>query len=205
MAGFGAILEQRYGEKLGAIGVDYTRRIITGAKHMDVLIRDLLEYGRFNTVEFARARIDADEVLTRVLGNLQPAIAERHASIERKGRLPYVLGHGVALEAAFSNLLSNALKFVPPQTAPKVTIWPEEREKEVSICIADNGIGIPAQHQEKIFEVFQRLHAQKEYPGTGIGLAIVSKAVERMGGHVGVESEPGKGSRFWINLPRPTG
>jgi signal transduction histidine kinase len=134
--------------------------------------------------------------------NLRPAIAETQANIERKGRLPAVMGHGVALEAALSNLLTNALKFVPAHTAPKVSIWTEEHDNRVSISIADNGIGIPEHHKKKIFQVFQRLHSQKEYPGTGIGLAIVSKAVQRMGGEVGVESEPGKGSRFWIDLPR---
>jgi signal transduction histidine kinase len=202
MAGFGAILQQRYALKLGPTGADYTHRIIGGAKHMDTLIHDLLEYGRFNTVEFVPTRIDAEEVLNRVVENLQPAIAETRANIERRGRLPSVMGHGVALEAALSNLITNALKFVPPKTPPKVTIWTEDHDNAVSILIADNGIGIPLQNQGKIFQVFERLHSQKDYPGTGIGLAIVSKAVQRMGGQVGVESHPGKGSRFWINLPR---
>jgi PAS domain S-box-containing protein len=202
MAGFGMVLEQQFAEKLGPRGLDFVKRIIAAGNQMDQLIHDLLEYGRFNTTEIAPMAVDADEVLREVLQDMQPAIKEAGANVECKSRLPVVVGHGVALAAAFSNLLSNALKFVPPERPPRVTIWPEERENEVSICIADNGIGIDRQHHARIFEVFHRLHTQGDFPGTGIGLAIVSKAVERMGGHVGVESEPGKGSRFWINLPR---
>ena len=105
------------------------------------------------------------------------------------------------LEAAFSNLLANALKFVPPETSPKITIWPEEQNKDVRIWIADNGIGIEPRYHTKIFEVFQRLHSQNAYPGTGIGLAIVRRAVERMRGSTGLVSAPGEGSKFWIELP----
>jgi PAS domain S-box-containing protein len=200
-AGFGTILQDRFAEKLGPRGVEYVGRIIAASKQMDALIRDLLEYGRFNTVEFSPTPVDAEESLNWVISNLEPAIQEKRATIERKGRLPQVLGHKVALEAAFSNLISNALKFVPPQTTPEVTIWPEKRGRNVTISIADKGIGIPRQYHDRIFDVFQRLHTQKDYPGTGIGLAIVSKAIQRIGGKVGVDSEPGKGSRFWMTLP----
>ncbi|HSU57129.1 MAG TPA: ATP-binding protein [Candidatus Dormibacteraeota bacterium] len=205
MAGFGAALQQSFGQKLGALGADYIERIIGAAKQMDELIHDLLEYGRFNTSVMIPTRIDAEDVLNRVLASLESSIQESNATIERKKPLPSIIGHRVALEATLANLLSNALKFVPAKRPPRVTIWPEEHEGQVSIWIQDNGIGIPPQHQAKIFEVFQRLHSPKDYPGTGIGLAIVSKAVQRMGGQVGVSSEPGKGSRFWINLPRAPG
>jgi PAS domain S-box-containing protein len=203
VAGFGAALMDDFASKLGEQGADYANRIVHAAQQMDELIRDLLEYGRFNTINLAPAPVDAEEVLSHVLDNLQTSIQEKHARIERKGRLPTVMGHRVVLEAAFSNLLSNGLKFVPPGNTPEVTIWPEEQEREVRIWFADNGIGIDPQHQKRIFEVFQRLHSQKVYPGTGIGLAIVQTAVQRIGGQVGVESEPGKGSRFWVSLPKP--
>ena len=203
-AGFATILHDRFAAELGPRGAEYVGRIVAAGKQMDGLIRDLLEYGRFNTVEFCPAPIDADESLNWVISNLEPAIQEKHATIERRGRLPRVLGHKVALEAAFSNLIGNALKFVPPQTPPKVTIWPDQQGNNVTISVADNGIGIPSQYHQRIFDVFQRLHTQKDYPGTGIGLAIVSKAIQRLGGKVGVESEPGKGSRFWLTLPAAT-
>ena len=200
MAGFSAALLDDFGEQLNNRGRSYLRKIVSAGEHMDLLIHDLLEYGRLTTVDFEQKPIDAEQVLNSVIESLQATIDEKHAHIERKGRLPKVTGHKVVLEAAFSNLLANALKFVPPETPPKITIWPEEQNKQVRIWIADNGIGIEPRYQSKIFEVFQRLHSQDAYPGTGIGLAIVHRALQRIGGDVGVESEPGKGSRFWIRV-----
>ena len=201
MAGFSSTLQAQYGSKLGDKGGNFLERIIAAGSQMDALIHDLLEYGRFNTVELAPAPVNADEVLSKVIGNLQPTIEEKNASIERAGALPVIWGHKVVLEAAFTNLLSNALKFVPPETKPMVKVWAEARDKDVCISVADNGIGIEPQYQKKIFEVFQRLHGQNLYPGTGIGLAIVQRAVNRVGGSVGVDSQPGKGSRFWLTFP----
>jgi signal transduction histidine kinase len=99
------------------------------------------------------------------------------------------------------NLIGNALKFVPPDTDPRVTLRAEDRGAMVRILVEDNGIGIRPEHHERVFRVFERLHGRKAYPGTGIGLAIVKKGIERLGGRVGVESEPGGGSRFWFELP----
>jgi signal transduction histidine kinase len=110
-----------------------------------------------------------------------------------------VLGHSATLVQVISNLISNALKFVEPEAQPQIRVWTEAREDWVRLWVEDNGIGIAPQHQERIFKVFERLHGREIYPGTGIGLAIVRKGVERMGGTVGVESEVGK-SRFWIEL-----
>jgi len=204
MAGFSTVLLDDFGSKLGARGCSYLEKIVAAGQQMDVLIHDLLEYGRFTTVDFQKDSVDAEEVLNQVIHNLQPQISERHARIERKGKLPKISGHKVVLEAAFSNLLTNAIKFVPPDTRPKVTIWPEEQEKQIRIWIGDNGIGIEPRYHQKIFEVFQRLHPQESYPGTGIGLAIVHRAMQRIGGDVGVESEPGKGSKFWLGVqPAP--
>jgi PAS domain S-box-containing protein len=200
MAGFSATLLDDFGQQLNDRGRNYLEKIVAAGEHMDLLIHDLLEYGRLTTVDFEQKPVDAEEVLRSVIDNMQPAIKEKRASIERKGRLPKIRGHKVVLEAAFSNLLANALKFVPPETSPKITIWPEEQNKHIRIWIADNGIGIEPRYHSKIFEVFQRLHSQNAYPGTGIGLAIVHRALQRIGGDVGVESEPGKGSRFWIRV-----
>ncbi|HMJ91518.1 MAG TPA: ATP-binding protein, partial [Candidatus Acidoferrum sp.] len=116
--------------------------------------------------------------------------------------LPEVMGNVTLLQQVFTNLITNALKFVPEGTAPRIEVFASERNGKVRVTVQDNGIGIdPAQH-ERIFGVFERLHTNHLYPGTGIGLAIVDKAIERMGGSVGVESEPGKGSAFWFELPR---
>jgi signal transduction histidine kinase len=99
-------------------------------------------------------------------------------------------------------LLGNAVKFLPPDRKPVIRISSEDRGEQTRLWFEDNGIGIPKEAQQRIFEIFQRVHDDKSYPGTGIGLAIVRKAVQRMGGDVGVESEAGSGSRFWLQLPR---
>jgi signal transduction histidine kinase len=115
--------------------------------------------------------------------------------------LPPVVGHEATLSQVLANLLCNGAKFVPPGRAPVLDVRAEARNGVVRLWVEDNGIGIQQEHQERIFGVFERLHGSEEYPGTGIGLAIVRKGVERMGGKVGVESSPGAGSRFWIELP----
>jgi signal transduction histidine kinase len=99
------------------------------------------------------------------------------------------------------NLLTNALKFVPPERVPEVRIWAEERDGWVRLWVADNGMGIAPENQTRVFRVFERLHGVEKYSGTGIGLALVRKGVDRLGGRVGVDSELGQGSRFWIELP----
>ena len=101
-----------------------------------------------------------------------------------------------------SNLIGNALKFQRPGIAPEVIVSAERTNGHVRICVRDNGIGIAPEHQERIFQVFERLHGQEEYPGTGIGLAIVKRGAQRMGGRVGLDSKPGEGSTFWVELPR---
>ena len=203
MAGFSMALTDDYAPTLGDRGKDFLKRIVSASERMDEMIRALLEYGRFTTAELTNETVDADDVLDGVIGDLTPEIEKTQAQIERKSRLPKISGHKAVLQAAFANLVGNALKFVSPKVSPKVTIWSEENSDHTRIWVADNGIGIPPQYHKQIFEVFQRLHPQVDYPGTGIGLAIVSKAIERIGGAVGVESQPGHGSRFWISLRKP--
>ena len=105
------------------------------------------------------------------------------------------------LEQVFANLLGNALKFVAAEAVPRIQVWSELRDQMVRVCVQDNGIGIKPEHAKKLFQPFSRLVNGTEYPGTGIGLAIVRKGVERMGGRVGMDSQPGKGSCFWVELP----
>ena len=116
--------------------------------------------------------------------------------------LPTVLGHGTTLAQVFANLVGNAVKFVPAGRVPEVVIRAQPNGDRVRVWVEDNGIGIAPEHHERIFRVFERLHRAEDYPGTGIGLAIVRKGVERMGGAVGLESALGSGSKFWIELPR---
>jgi len=127
--------------------------------------------------------------------------AEKDATIQVTTSLPAVYAHQTVLIQALTNLFANAVKFVAPGVPPKINVYAEQRDGSTRLWVEDNGIGIPAEYQERVFGIFERLHAGDTYPGTGIGLAIVRKSVERMGGKVGVESSAGKGSRFWIELP----
>lgn len=124
-------------------------------------------------------------------------------SIAIEGTLPAVLASEASLTQCISNLLSNALKFVVPGTPPRVRIYAEELEQDVRLWIEDNGIGIDARDQERIWTVFTRVVPTQNYPGSGIGLSIVRKAIERMNGTLGVESSLGQGSKFWLRLKRP--
>lgn len=131
-----------------------------------------------------------------------PSLQPPSALIRLEGTIPPVLGNEAGLTQCFSNLLGNAVKFVPPGKVPQVRVFAETREPFVRLWFEDNGIGIPKRAQGKLFQMFQR--ATTEFEGTGVGLALVKKVAERMGGKVGVESEPGKGSRFWLDLrPAP--
>jgi signal transduction histidine kinase len=126
----------------------------------------------------------------------------RGARVVVEDHMPRVLGHESTLTQVVMNLVANGIKFVPAGRTPEVRVRTEGRDGVVRLWILDNGIGIPSEYHERIFRVFERLHRVDEYPGTGIGLAIVRKGVERMGGRVGLESEPDRGTSFWIDLPR---
>jgi signal transduction histidine kinase len=139
-------------------------------------------------------------VLDQLLPHLEDEMHDAKVSVLRP--LPTVLAQPTILTQALGNLLRNAMKFVKPGTMPNIYIRAEELPYSVRICIDDNGIGIDQQYHDKIFNVFERLHRPEEYPGTGIGLAIVKKGIERLGGRVGLNSMPGKGSCFWIELEK---
>jgi signal transduction histidine kinase len=128
-------------------------------------------------------------------------IEQTQAHVKAVPPLPVVIAHEATLGQCLANLLSNALKFMAPDVRPQVRFWAEGRNGVDRLWVEDNGLGIPAEQRERVFRVFERLHGSR-FAGTGIGLSIVRKGVERMGGSVGVESEPGNGSRFWIELPK---
>jgi len=199
MHGFGHFLLQEYGPKLDKVGRDYIMRIDAAARRLDDYLRDLLDYGKMGRGDFPLKQVDTEAVLKDILSvypNLQPP----HCSVEISKELPAVLANESALTQVFSNLLGNAVKFVKPGTRPMVKVWAEQKDGWAVLCVEDNGIGIDKTLQERLFNLFQRLHPASEYEGTGIGLAIVRRAVERMGGTVGVESDANRGSRFWFRL-----
>ncbi|HET7226404.1 MAG TPA: PAS domain S-box protein [Candidatus Eisenbacteria bacterium] len=181
---------------------DLARRIASSAEQMDRLIQDLLSYSRLARSELEPQPIDLALALEEVLEHMRHEIRAAAIKVDVPHTLPRVLGHRATLFQVMSNLTSNAVKFVAPGVAPEISVRAELCGAAVRLWFEDNGIGIAPHHHERIFRVFERLHGGTRYPGTGVGLAIVRRGIERMGGRCGLESEPGRGSRFWIELPR---
>jgi signal transduction histidine kinase len=193
------LLEQRYKGKLNANADEFIAYAVDGATRMQMTIEDLLAYSRVGMWDVDFEPTDCEAVLDRTLANLQVAIEESGAVVTHDP-LPTVMADDLQLSQVFQNLIGNAIKFrdeEPPRV--HVSAQPEGDEWVFSVC--DNGIGIDPEDADCIFEVFQRLHTWAEYPGTGIGLAICKKIVERHGGRIWVESQPGKGSTFYFTIP----
>ncbi len=193
-----AVLED-YEHLLPEQGRDYLKRIADSARLMDRQILNVLEYNRLLGDELPVHAVELTGVLAEILA--YPDLEAHRDCIRVDTELPLVLANRAALKQVLANLLSNAVKFVVSGQKPQVRLRAERNGEFVVLFIKDNGIGISSKGQQKIFRLFQRLQPTEIYEGTGIGLAIVKKAVERMGGQVGVKSEPGKGSEFWITLP----
>ncbi len=203
MHGLSQALIEDYEPQLDAQARDYLDRIILAAKRMDALIQDLLAYSRLTRSDLKFTSVSLETVVENAMALLAEEQAQRQAEIQVTRPLPLVIGHQGTLEHMAANLISNAMKFVAPSIRPHVKIGAEQKNHRVRLWVHDNGIGIAPQHQERIFRIFERLHPVDAYPGTGIGLAIVRKGAERMGGSFGLESAVGQGSRFWIELPCP--
>jgi signal transduction histidine kinase len=205
MQGFAAILEQDYSDKLDATAQGYLQRLGSAAGRMDRLIVDILNYSKVVRGELDLRTVDTHKLVQDIIESY-PQFDRRRADISIEGHLPLVMANEAALTQVMSNLLSNAVKFVETGVRPCVRIGASTQsasDEVVELWMEDNGIGIPRDLQKRLFNIFTRLNRPGLYEGTGIGLAIVKKAVERMGGNVGVESEPGQGSRFWVQLRRP--
>ncbi len=203
MTGLSTALLEDYSRVLDGVGQDYARRIVRAGLHMDRLIQDLLAYGRLSHEEVSCSAVDLSAHLQLVLAQMAAEIEAHQAVIEAPLPLPSVWAHPTVLNQVLINLITNAIKFVGEAVHPHVRIRAEDRGESIRLHVQDNGIGIPADHHERIFRVFERLHNTDRFPGTGIGLAIVRKGIERMDGRLGLTSEPGKGSCFWIELPKP--
>ena len=200
MLGFSRALLEDYGAKIDASGQDFAQRIIDSAKRMDGLIQDLLSYNRLSREEIKLSAVNLEAALGEVLKLCGREVREKDAEIRVETPLSDVWAHKGLLVQLLGHLVSNSLKFVAAGVKPRVRIWTEADAACVRLSIQDNGIGIASEHHQRIFRVFERLHGAEEYPGTGIGLANVRKAAERMGGRVGVESQFQQGSRFWVEL-----
>lgn len=230
MSGYCEALLEDHSGHLPAEASQIIERIMRASSRMETLTRDLLEFSKVSRQEVALSRVDIEPVLEDLATIRFPAVRD---AITIRAPLHPVLAHKGLLQHVLSNLIDNAVKFVPPQAAPKITIStelvsqsspstrgrtlvfsstesppfntsnaPEQPiNNRVRISVSDEGIGIPVEAHQKIFGIFERGVSSQEYQGTGIGLAIVARATQRMGGTCGVDSAPGKGSRFWLELP----
>jgi PAS domain S-box-containing protein len=201
MDGYSQILLEDYGPKLGSHGRALAERITESSRRMDHMIRDLLAYSRLSRDEVVLQPVALQEAVPDAVDQLRGEVNARHAEITVDRPLPLVIAHPAVLRQVIVNLLSNAMKFVAPGIHPRVRVRSESSGAAVRLWVEDNGIGIAPEYHERLFRVFERLHGPDAYPGTGIGLAIVRRGIERMGGSVGVESQVGAGSRFWLELP----
>jgi PAS domain S-box-containing protein len=199
MHSFATILQEDEAERLSPTARDYLGRIANSAKRLDALIQDVLNYSRVIRAELKLEPIDVRKLILEIIDSY-PNLHAPQADIHVQDNMPEVLANTAALTQVISNLLGNAVKFVREGVRPRVEISAEPTRDTVRIWFKDNGVGIAHEVRHKLFQMFQRVHTPGGYEGTGMGLAIVRKAMERMGGKVGMESEPGQGSSFWIEL-----
>lgn len=200
MQGYAHALIEDYKDSLGEQAVEYLQRISKAAVRMDALVQDVLAYTRLAKAEIQIGPVDLDGLICEIVRDSR-GLNHAHAKVSVKSPLHSVMGHEACLTQCFSNLLENSAKFVPKDRTPEITVRTELFDCRVRISVEDNGIGIDPAHHGRIFQMFGRVHHNSAYEGTGMGLTIVKKAVERMGGVLGLESSLGKGSRFWIELP----
>ena len=201
MQGFAHTLLHEYGTRLDDDGREFAKRIVNSSMYMDTLLHDLLDYSRLTRCELECAPVMLEGVLNEIIAQTEKGAGERKPVIEIKRPMEPVWAHLPTVRQILSNLISNGLKFVSKEKVPTLKIHTQRNGDVVRIWIEDNGIGIPDEHHSRIFGLFERLHTNREYPGTGVGLALVRKGIERMGGRVGLESKLNEGSRFWFELP----
>jgi PAS domain S-box-containing protein len=203
VANFAQLLQERYSGKLDATGDEFIGFIVDGVTRMQGLINDLLAYSRAGSHGRNRVPVDCGALLRQALGNLRAAIEESGAQISHD-ELPVIRCDGAQVTQVFQNLVGNSIKFRngPP---PRIHVAVERAPAEWVFSVKDNGIGIDPRYASRIFEIFQRLHTQKKYPGSGVGLAIAKKIVERHGGRMWVESKLHQGATFFFTLPASSG
>ncbi len=204
MQGFALAALEDYGDKLEPQGRDYLTRIKNAAERLDRLIQDLLSYTRLSRSDAPLADLDLDRMTREIVENY-PNLHSPAVEVRIEGPLPHVWGHESALTQVVANLLGNAAKFVHPGAVARIVVRAENKGRRVRLWIEDNGIGVSPEDAERIFSMFVRVNETSQYGGTGVGLAIVKKAVEAMHGTVGVEPGTERGARFWVELGLVTG
>ena len=203
MVRYSQLLEKHLQGRLDAQSSEYLNFVVDGAKRMQSLISDLLAYSVVDTRQEPFEKVHAEKIFRRAMKNLQLAVEESSAEIICDS-LPPVWANPVQLTQLFQNLVGNSVKF-RRDNPPKIHICAQQKDNEWLFSVQDNGIGLDEQYAKRIFEIFQRLHTREEYPGTGIGLAICKKIVERHGGRIWVKSILGEGSTFYFTIPMKDG
>jgi signal transduction histidine kinase len=198
---FSDLLIQDDEQQLNERGRNYVLRIRDSASKMNLLLSDLLEYSRVSTANLAIDPVDLSEVAEEAVRLLSVGIQEGMATVNIEPNLGMVLGNRATLVQVMLNLLSNAINYGKLGTPLQIDVTSESRGNIIRLSVRDNGIGIAPRYHQKIFDIFERIPNDSKHLGTGIGLAIVAKSIERLGGHLGVESAPGTGSDFWFELP----
>lgn len=199
--GFSEIISERYLNSFNEEAIQYFNFIREASENLGSLIDDLLKLSRLLQFKQKKELVDIEIIVNNVLKNLSEEIKEQKATIKLPEYIPSCKTSRFLLEQILHNLLHNALIYHKMDENPVVDISLKKDRKNITVAVKDNGIGIPEMFHEKIFNVFQRLHSQEEFPGTGIGLAIVKKAVEKLEGEVFVSSQPGFGATFTVILP----
>ncbi|MFN8285439.1 MAG: tetratricopeptide repeat protein [Chitinophagales bacterium] len=193
------LLEKHCEQKIDATGREYLNYIVSATKRLDLLVKDILDLSKVNRDEFEPQEVDLNETLKQVVKDLGKEIAEKKAKI-KVGKLPLVMADPLQMFQLFLNLLSNAIKY-NESAAPTVSVKASKSKGAYTIAVSDNGIGIPEEYQDKVFEIFQRLHPREKYSGTGIGLTLCKRIVERHKGKIWFERNYPKGSVFYVTLP----
>ena len=197
---YGSLLAEDIGDDLSEDARADIGHIQTAARRMQILITDLLQLSRTGRNPLQPTLVSLQECFDEALGSLASRVEETSASIH-SAALPEVLGEPTLLSLTFQNLLGNAMKFVSPGVRPRIEVSADRDSSQWTVCVQDNGIGIRPEYAVQIFQPFKRLHGMTEYEGSGIGLVICKKAVERHGGTIWVDSQPGQGARFRFTLP----
>lgn len=199
MGGFASILWNEHRNQLDEKGQGFLHRIVEAGRRMDAFVQDLLSYARITRTAVRLEPVSLSETVERAVAALEGPIAARRARVRVEGELPDMEADATLLGRVVENLVSNAVKFVPPERVPEVVLSAEAAERHVRLRVKDNGVGIAPEDVERAFRPFERVGPGR-VQGTGVGLSIVQRAVERMGGEAGVDSRPGEGSTFWILL-----
>jgi light-regulated signal transduction histidine kinase (bacteriophytochrome) len=199
-----SLLLSEFGDELGVEGTDYLKRMHSAANRMSTLIDDLLTFSRVTRRERGRQDVDLNVIVTDVMSDLETRVKDTGATI-KIGQLPVVSSDPTHMRQLFQNLIGNALKFQQPGTPPVIEVKARRKRDGSEITISDNGIGFDEKYLDRIFAVFQRLHERSSYEGTGIGLAVCRKIVERYNGTITATSTKGNGSTFIVWLPTKKG